>query len=60
MAAGYWSAVVKYLPKAEVVFDHFHIIKLANERIDELRRGACSGQRLFWSGVTSKGRVICS
>jgi transposase len=38
MAAGYWSAVVKYLPGTEVVFDHFHIIKLANERIDELRR----------------------
>ena len=38
MAAGYWSAVLKHLPGTEVVFDHFHIIKLANERIDELRR----------------------
>jgi transposase len=38
MAAAYWSAVLKYLPGVDVVFDHFHIIKLANEKIDELRR----------------------
>lgn len=39
MAAGYWSAIVQHLPKAALVFDHFHIVKLASERIDELRRG---------------------
>ena len=38
MSAAYWSAVLRYLPKAAIVFDHFHIIKLANEKIDELRR----------------------
>jgi transposase len=38
MSAAYWSAVLKYLPKAAMVFDHFHIIKLANEKIDDLRR----------------------
>jgi transposase len=38
MSAAYWSAVLKYLPGVDVVFDHFHIIKLANEKIDELRR----------------------
>ena len=38
MSAASWSAVLKYLPGVDVVFDHFHIIKLANEKIDELRR----------------------
>jgi transposase len=38
MSAAYWSAIVRGLPKARVVFDHFHIIKLANEKIDDLRR----------------------
>lgn len=39
MAAGYWSAVLKHLKSAALVFDRFHIIKLMNERIDEIRRG---------------------
>lgn len=38
MAAGYWLALREQLPEAAVVFDHFHIIKLANEKIDDLRR----------------------
>ena len=39
MSAAYWSAILEGLPKARVVFDHFHIIKLANEKIDAVRRG---------------------
>ncbi len=39
MAAAYWGAVLKHLPKVDVVFDHFHVIKLVNEKIDDLRRG---------------------
>lgn len=39
MAAAYWTAVLKHLPKVDVVFDHFHVIKLVNEKIDDLRRG---------------------
>lgn len=38
MSAAYWSAVLEHLPAAAIVFDHFHIIKLANEKIDQLRR----------------------
>jgi transposase len=38
MSAAYWSAVLKHLPKAALVFDHFHVIKLVNEKIDDLRR----------------------
>lgn len=38
MSAAYWSAILRYLPGVDIVFDHFHVIKLANEKIDELRR----------------------
>jgi len=38
MSAAYWSAVLEHLPNAALIFDHFHVIKLMNERLDELRR----------------------
>lgn len=38
MSAAYWSAVLEHLPEAVLVFDKFHVIKLMNERLDDLRR----------------------
>jgi transposase len=38
MSAAYWSAVLEHLPDAALVFDKFHILKLMNERLDDLRR----------------------
>jgi transposase len=38
MSAAYWSAVVEHLPDTALVFDKFHILKLMNERLDDLRR----------------------
>jgi transposase len=38
MSAAYRSAVSAYLPKAKIVFDHFHVIKLFNEKLSDLRR----------------------
>jgi len=38
MSAAYWVAVTDNLPRAAVVFDRFHIVKLANEKLDDLRR----------------------
>jgi transposase len=38
MSAAYWSAVLEHLPDAALVFDKFHVIKLMNERLDDLRR----------------------
>ena len=38
MSAAYWSAVVENLPRAALVFDKFHVLKLMNERLDDLRR----------------------
>lgn len=38
MSGAYWAAVLEQLPRAAVVFDRFHIMKLMNEKLDELRR----------------------
>jgi transposase len=38
MSAAYRSAVSIHLPEAKIVFDHFHIVKLFNEKLSELRR----------------------
>src|ERR1035438_4421703 len=33
MSAAYWAAVADNLPKAAIVFDRFHIVKLVNEKL---------------------------
>jgi len=38
MSAAYWAAVLEHLPEAAIVFDRFHIMKLMNEKLDDLRR----------------------
>lgn len=38
MSPAYISALIENLPKAKIVFDHFHVIKLYNERLSNLRR----------------------
>ena len=38
MSNAYAAWIERVLPKAQVVYDHFHVIKLMNERMDALRR----------------------
>lgn len=38
MSPAYQQAVKKYLPKATVVFDRFHVVKLLNKKLTQLRR----------------------
>lgn len=38
MSPAYISAVINNLPDAAIVFDHFHVIKLLNKQLTELRR----------------------
>ena len=49
MSRSYIAAVRKNLPDAEIVFDPFHVVKLMNERLDELRRE-------LWQKATGEGR----
>ena len=38
MSGAFQSAVTKNLPKAVIVFDPFHVVKLVNEKLDQIRR----------------------
>jgi transposase len=38
LSAAFISAVMTNLPEATLVFDHFHIVKLMNDTLDEIRR----------------------
>lgn len=38
MSPAYIQAVAEHLPEAVIVFDHFHVIKLFNEKLSDLRR----------------------
>jgi transposase len=38
MSSAYYAAVMKNLPRAKHVFDRFHIVKLMNEKLTDLRR----------------------
>ena len=37
MSPAYISAVMSHLPNAKIVFDHFHMIKLFNDKLSDLR-----------------------
>jgi transposase len=38
MSNSYASWVREHLPKAQIIFDHFHVIKAMNEKLDAIRR----------------------
>jgi len=38
MSNSYAAWVSKHLPKAQIIFDHFHVIKAMNEKLDAIRR----------------------
>ena len=38
MSPAYIAAVLENLPESTIVFDHFHVIKLYNDKLSELRR----------------------
>jgi transposase len=38
MGPAYIAAVQEHLPSAQIVFDHFHVIKLFNDKLSQLRR----------------------
>lgn len=38
MAGGYKKAIAAWLPQAEIVYDRFHVQRLASDAVDEVRR----------------------
>jgi len=43
MSNAYAAWVFKHLPDADVVFDHFHVIKAMNDKLDNVRRRVVRG-----------------
>ncbi len=54
MSKAYMAGVSRFLPNAEITFDKFHVIKLINEAVDEVRRAevkeqpCLKGTRYLW------------
>ena len=38
MANAYSTWFAEHFPQAQIVFDHFHVIKLMNDKLDHVRR----------------------
>lgn len=45
MSAAFFASVVENAPNAEIVFDHFHVVKLMNESVDKVRRDAYRNEK---------------
>src|SRR5215472_15686528 len=58
MSAAYRGAVARHLKKAVIVFDHFHVVKLFNDKLSDLRRSlyhqAQADQKRVLKGARSR------
>jgi transposase len=52
MASGYMAAVLEHLPNADLVLDHFHLVKWFNEKLSQLRR------QLYHQALQAEKRVL--
>lgn len=52
MASGYMAAVLEHLPNADLVLDHFHLVKWFNEKLSLLRR------QLYHQAVQTEKAVL--
>ena len=59
MSAAYREAVWTHLKKAVIVFDHFHVIKLFNDKLSDLRRSLSPGGDRRRRRRCSRGRGGC-
>jgi len=59
MSPAYISAVIENLPDASIVFDHFHIIKLFNDKLSDLRRKLFREATDFLKKTYSRARDGC-
>lgn len=56
MSAAYLNAVTNNLPKAQFVLDHFHILRLAHDAVDEVRRSVV--RELRSAGDTDEAKAV--
>jgi transposase len=55
MSPAYIAAVTRHLPKARLVFDWFHIVKMINDGIDKLRREMYKEEQLAGTRKVIRG-----
>ena len=53
MSGGYRKALQEHAPQAKIVFDRFHVQRLASDALDEVRRA-----QVRFVGLSEKGRAI--
>jgi len=58
MSPAYLAAVLEHLPQATVVFDRFHVIKLYNEKLSQLRRQVQNGAEAMGKKVLKGTRWL--
>ena len=55
MSPAYMAAVLKELPGAQIVFDHFHVIKMMNDKLSDFRRDLYRETESLWQKEVMKG-----
>ena len=60
MSPAYIGAVIQNLPKAQLVFDRFHVMKLLNEKLTELRSLFREAEGLLGQSVLKGVSAGCS
>ncbi len=55
MSPAYISSVLENSPQSSLVFDHFHVVKLMNEKLTEVRRGLYREQKEILQKNVLKG-----
>lgn len=55
MSPSYIAAVLENLPEAKLVFDHFHIVKMINDELSELRRELFTQETNLHKKILLKG-----
>ena len=58
MASGYMAAVMENLPRAELVLDHFHLVKWFNDKLSLLRRQMYHEADVLGKNVLKSSRYL--
>jgi transposase len=58
MGAAFQAAVRHNIPHADIVFDHFHVVKLANEYVDNLRRSVITRSNFEGKNFVTGNRFL--
>jgi transposase len=58
MASGYMTAVMEQLPMADLVLDHFHLVKWFNDKLSLLRRQMYHEADVLGKEVLKSGRYL--